>query len=370
MAEAIASERAAPSSDAWNRYWFGEASLVRLAAFRIVMMAAAFYALYQFRVGVLQHADGLDASWVRRDWNPIFLLDLLHVGPPGALLARTVFWTLLVAILAAAAGIWTRTVCTLVAVLLTYWISVAYSFGKPHHDCVALVLGLWSLPLAPVGARLSIDAWLDRRRRESIDRALGRGAPDPLPERAPWAALPLRFTAITIAIGYFFSGATKLAASGLEWMNGYTLQAHMLGWDAPWSLFFSRHVELVRLMSIGLIAVQVLFPLVLFVPLTRWFFLPMAVVFHLLSWATMDTGPFLTLWFPIAAFLPLEQIPARIQRLVLEGPLARRILVALVLLAAAAGTAWMYFRFLPPAAYLALVPLLWGVARCVRVERR
>src|SRR6185436_16594451 len=71
---------AEPSTSAWDRYWFGESSLVRLAAFRIVMMAAAFYALHQFRVGVLQHADGLDATWVRRDWNPIYLLELLHLS--------------------------------------------------------------------------------------------------------------------------------------------------------------------------------------------------------------------------------------------------------------------------------------------------
>jgi hypothetical protein len=353
-----------PRTSAWDRYWFGEASLVRLAAFRIIMMAAAFYALHQFRVGVLQHADGLDATWVRRDWNPIYLLDLLHLSPPGPVLARVVFWILLGAILSAIMGSWTRTSCAVVAVLLTYWIAIAYSFGKPHHDCIALVLGLWTLPLAPVGERLSLDGWLARRRR-----ALEGRPREPRRERAACAALPLHFTAITIVIGYFFSGATKLAVSGLEWMNGYTLQAHMLGWDAPWSAFFSQHVEIVRLMSVGLIAVQLFFPLALFVPSTRWFFLPMGIVFHLLAWATMDTGPFLTLWFPFAAFLPLEQIPERVERLVLDGPLARRVFLGCVLAAAALGIGYVYFRILPPAAYLGVAPLVWMAAGRAR-ERK
>jgi hypothetical protein len=113
----------------------------------------------------------------------------------------------------------------------------------------------------------------------------------------------------------------------------------------------------------------VLFPLVLCVPWTRWFFLPMAIVFHLLAWATMDTGPFLTLWFPFAAYLPLEQIPARVEHLLLDGPPVRRALLGSLLATIALGVGYMYFRILPPAAYLGVAPLVWMAARRARARK-
>ncbi len=345
----------------WERTWFGPGSLVRLAVFRIAMMFAAFYGVWHFRIGVFQHADGVDVAYLARSWNPIYLFDVLGVQPPNALAARVGWVALLCAIALGAVGLCTRVACALVAVLALWWIGTHYSFGKPHHDCVALVFGLLALPLAPAGARLSLDALVRRR------RALRRGgAPPDVPERAPWAALPLRLTQVTIALGYFFSGASKLAASGLGWANGYTLQGIMLEYESPWSEALADELWICRILSAGVLLVQTTFPLVFLAPALRWFYVPAAVAFHLMAMMTMGTGPFITLWFTLVAFVPVERAPAFLRSALGSGPTWRRLAVAAVLVAFAWTTASLYFRHMPGVLMLVLVPPLVLAVQALR----
>jgi hypothetical protein len=56
----------------WDRYWFGEGSLVRLGAFRIVMLLTALYAVQQNRMGVFEHADEIASEFTSRVWDPIY----------------------------------------------------------------------------------------------------------------------------------------------------------------------------------------------------------------------------------------------------------------------------------------------------------
>ena len=348
MAE-VAAARAAPGtpSSAWERFWFGEAPLVRLAIFRVVLLWAALYAVFQFRPGVLQHADGLDVG--HRVWNPIWVFDALHVGPPGPTSARVVLWVLLAAIAAGMAGILTRLACAVVAVALFLWAGWSYSFGKPHHDLTVLVFGLFALPFAPVGARLSLDALLARRRRV-------RGGGDArLPEHAPLAMLPLRVTQLSAALAYFFAGASKLVIGGADWANGYTLQGIMLEFHAPWTDLFVHDLRLLRLMSAGLLLVQAAFPLVFLARSLRWVFVPLGVLFHLLAWKTMDTGPFLTLWLPLAAFVDLERVPAFLGARLRRGPLVA-VAWAAAALAVLALVSWISFAIVPLWCALLLVP--------------
>ena len=43
-------------------------------------------------------------------------------------------------------------------------------------------------------------------------------------------------------------------------------------------------------MSVGLLLVQISFPLIFLHPHLRWFYVPAATAFHLLAWKTMQTG--------------------------------------------------------------------------------
>lgn len=338
----------------WDRFWYGDGPLVRLAAFRIIVLAAALYAVFQFRRSVFQHAEG-GSDFVARHWNPIFAFELLGFEGLGATAAEVVYAVLLVALALGLVGLFTRVACAVVAVLLVVWIGTAYSWGKPHHDCIVLVFAVASLPLGPVGGRLSLDAVRARWRR-----AARGGDPSEAPKTAPYAHLPLRITQLTAALGYFFAGASKLAIGGLSWANGYTLQGIMLEFDAPWGEFFAASPGVCRFLSTGMLVVQVAFPLAIFWRPSRWFFLPMGVVFHLMTWKTMATSPFLTLWFCLAAFVHLERAPAFLRERIAEGAVARRVAWALAVLLGAALVVRLYFAFLPLALALALVPLALG----------
>lgn len=345
----------------WERFWFGEASLVRLAVFRIVLLGAAFDGAWLVRRAVFQRADRLDPVFLERSFDPIHAFQLLGLGPPGPIAARLVWVALLASIALGILGLCTRLSCALAALLTFYWIGIEYSFGKPHHTCVALVFGLCALPLAPVGARLSLDSLLRRL------RAARRGG-DPLavPARAAWAALPLRLTQLTIAIGYFFAGASKLARSGPDWANGYTLQGIMVEYDSAWSSALVGHHALLVVMSFGLLFGQLGFPLVFAWSPARWVFLPLVILFHVMAMQTMATGTFLTLWFALAAFVALERVPDWLARVVGAGPVWRRALSALVLAGLTWATLAIYLAKKPEWLPWLLVPigfavLLWSL---------
>jgi hypothetical protein len=337
----------------WERYWFGEASLLRLALFRIVLMAAAFDGVWVVRRAVFQHAAGVSESYARSHWRAIYAFELLGIGPPSLELARVAWVLVLVAIVCGIVGLFTRLACLGAAVGTLYWVGCEYSFGKPHHTCVALVFGLFALPLAPVGARLSLDGLVRRL------GAAARGQELVVPMRAPWAALPLHLTQITVAVGYLFSGLSKLAIGGWAWPNGYTLMGIMVEYRSPWSEHFYGSQPLLVLLSLGLLGGQLGFVLVFLGPVWRWIFVPIAVSFHVMAMKTMGTGAFLTLWLALSCFVALEQVPEFLARFAGSGPPWRRALFALGFSALAYQTVAIYTSSKP--AWLAWVLLPVGV---------
>ncbi len=354
---------------AWDRFWFGEASLLRLALFRIVVLATALWGIRYYGAAVEQHARGEAAAFLQRPWRPIYVFETLGIGPIGPEAFGTVSTVLFAALGLGILGLFTRLACLAAAALAFYWVGTFYSYGKPHHDFVALMFALLALPFAPVGARLSLGAALARWRRS------GRGiAPGRTPDIAPWAALPLRVTQVSVAVGYFFSGATKLAQAGGEWINGYTLQGIMLEFDAPWTSFFAQHRVPLVFLSAGILSLQTTFPLVLLFPRLRWLYLPSAALFHVVAWKTMSTGPYVTLWFTLACFLELERVPGFLGRLLRTGPWGLRLLRVAPFAAAAIGILHLYFLQVPGWLGLGLIPValagILSVLPSLRVEVR
>ncbi len=339
----------------WEAYWFGESSLCRLGAFRMILMAAAYYAAWHFSFGVFQHADGVAPRFLNRVWNPIYAFDVLGLQPPGPATARTVYTVLVTSIALGFCGLFTRLSTAVVALLSFYWIGTAYSFGKPHHDCISLMFGLAVLPFAPVGGRLSLDSLIARI------RAARRGGSIERPSVAAYAALPLRLTMVTGALSYFFAGASKLVIAGFGWMNGYTLQGIMLEYRSDWSGPLSGNILLLQLMSVGLIIVQTTFPIALFSTWSRWFYVPMGVTFHLIAMKTMATGPFLTLWFTLAAFIPLERIPGILRAGLGSGTWIRRLVLALLFCGVTYGILLMYMPHKSPWLLLIVLPIVLSV---------
>ncbi|HEU4418977.1 MAG TPA: HTTM domain-containing protein [Planctomycetota bacterium] len=319
----------APAS-AWRRFdaWFhAPVPGPRLGAFRALVCGVALYDVLLYAGVVLTDAANVSAGTQGRPWAPLYFFQVLGVGPIGLDAAHALQAVAIVSLVCGALGIASRLSCAVAAIAFYAWTGFAYSFGKPHHDKVALAFALAALPFARVGAAVSIDAvlrrWLRRRRGE------------PPLEQQLTSGMPIVLTQVTLAIGYCGAGLAKVILGGPEWFNGYTLQGIMLGHDGDWSRAFAQSTFLCQLQSIGVVFVQAAFPVVLVWPRTGWFFLPAATAFHLLTWKTMDTGPYMRVWLLLFAFVPMERIPAALHR----GLTGGAVRAAITVLATAGGAA-------------------------------
>jgi hypothetical protein len=259
----------------WRRVdaWFhAPVPAARLGAFRALVCATALYDVLLYAGLVLADAANVSAGAPGRPWEPLYLFSVLGVHPIGLDGARLLEAGAVTSLACGALGLASRFTCAVGAVAFYAWTGFAYSFGKPHHDKVALAFALAALPFARVGAAVSLDAVLHRwwRRR--------RGAPPAEPAGAPLAVsgMPLALAQVTLAIGYCAAGLAKVILGGPEWFNGYTLQGIMLGHDGDWSRAFAGSVFWCQVQSVGVVLVQAAFPLVFVWPASRWFFLPAA----------------------------------------------------------------------------------------------
>lgn len=300
----------------WEAFWFEPVPATRLGAFRALVCAVALYDVLLYAPVVLADAAAVRDGVVGRPWQPLLFMELLGLRPIDLATARWLQTTAIVALGLGALGVLSRLSCAVGALAFLYWTGLAYSFGKPHHDKVALSFALAALPFARVGLAVSVDALVADRWRARRGRLQGPSRPLPTV-----AAAPLRLTQVTIALGYFGAGMAKLLLGGPDWFNGYTLQGIMLGHDAVLSRTMAQSVLLCQLQSVGLVSVQVAFPAVLRWPRLGWLLLPAATGFHLMTWLTMDTGPYLRLWLLLFVFVPMERIPAAMRRWLRGGGL-------------------------------------------------
>lgn len=300
-------------AERWHGFWFAPAPLERLAIFRILVLSLALWDLNMYGITAFADAAAVDAGTIQKVWRPIYLFEVLGLEPAGLGTARLVFTVGWISMACGILGLFSRTACAVAAVVVIYWTGLVYSFGKPHHDKVALAFAVMALPLAPVGACLSVDSLLRRV------RGLRRTA-----TTHELAGVPIRLTQITITIGYCFAGWTKMAVSGLSWLNGYSLMGILTVHDNEWSAFLCQDVWLCQVLSLGAILVQGTFFMVLVWPASRWFYLPSVIAFHVMTWKAMDTGPYMTLWFLLVCFLPLERVAGWVATGLSRGPLIRR----------------------------------------------
>ena len=194
----------------WERFWYPQWSLRRLALFRLAVAWICLYDAFLYDPRYLV----ANTERVEATWHPIVAFDLLGITVPEqatvVALATAYQW----AVLGMLVGFRTRTMCLLVA-LLSFWQGgLVYSLTKVRHDRVVLCFATFALACAPAGAVLSLDAWWRRRRHL-------------LPIDATWSAWPIVLAQVTLVIGYCAAGLTKLLYPG--WMNGYTLQGIVLG---------------------------------------------------------------------------------------------------------------------------------------------
>ncbi len=135
----------------------------------------------------------------------------------------------------------------------------------------------------------------------------------PLPSRADVrinrlaCGWPAKFILFQLAIMYFFAGAYKIQNSA--WQDG-TAMYYILNngtWCLAPGLFNSQHEWMLtacKYLSWGSVAWEMLFPVLVMIPWTRWRLgLGIGVLFHILCAVFLQVSTFP--WYSLACYLPL-----------------------------------------------------------------
>jgi hypothetical protein len=107
-------------------------------------------------------------------------------------------------------------------------------------------------------------------------------------ERSRHTGWPIRTSIAFMSVSYFCTGFWKLRASGLDWVFSDNLQwalywGRVRGAPPPWrelAYFIADRPVLAQISAAGILAFEILFPLVLFVPRMRPAFVVGAWLFH------------------------------------------------------------------------------------------
>jgi uncharacterized membrane protein YphA (DoxX/SURF4 family) len=265
--------------DRWDAYWFPQASPLYLCMSRIIVVGAQ---LLFFLPSLEKHFDLLDK-------NPNFIDPQVIISAIAKFFPRDAYfthanfiaihWVMVVAGILALIGLFTRPAVFVFALLSGFFVAHEYSYGDRHHTEALWTIFIMCLAFSPSNVRLSVDALLRRRRERTT------GAP-PAPEMVDSAMWPLKFAHVLLSMTYFSTGASKLiAARGLMWMNGYTLQWYTFG-DAmrrgfPFGVWLAQQHGLAVVMSVFTVLFELFFFVSLFVPRAAPLFFLTAIGFHI-----------------------------------------------------------------------------------------
>lgn len=268
----------------WNRWWFPQSDGLGLAVCRILSAGSLLFVFLPFfmtspseHIALIERPGGFE--------HPQWMIRLVAAFVPADSaawphLVRGAFAIAVGAGLTTLIGLRTRTSAALLTLAIWFLVSHDGSYGEIHHPEIVPSMFLLFLALSPSGRRLSIDALLRGRAEGTTDRAV-------------W---PLKLTQVLLAWTYFSNAAAKLLYSGLEWMNGYTLQQSMLysslQWERPLGFRLAQHHDLCAALSVATVAFELLFPLALFVPRSRPALLLAGAVFHVVLYLTMNINFF------------------------------------------------------------------------------
>jgi hypothetical protein len=194
--------------------------------------------------------------------------------------------------------------------LVVFYQGLVRSFGHFNHDEMLGVYCLAVLAFTPCGDSFSLDHWLRRMERT----------------RPRWAnAYPILLIQLLMAWVYFSSALIKLRIAGLKYLSVDNLPAlaifHSLDnlHDTHFKLaFWLPQVRAYLPYAVGLVLVwELLFPLAVFWPRSRWWILGVGILFHI------STLFFMNIFFPhqlvlYLIFVNWDAIARRFHRSVID----------------------------------------------------
>jgi hypothetical protein len=253
--------------------FFGHEHSGSLAFFRVTY--CLIYAITLF----LEAADW-DSFYEKREYFATPLFALVSDEPISFETFKALRYTLLTALVAGAAGFFTRPALLVAAVTFFLYEGTHLGFTKPrdsdytYHLTNLSAFFFFILAFAPGVARHGFDSW---RRGE-------RGA-IAIPEWPRKAMLGM------LCFAYFGAGYQRLIANPM-WIDGSTLQAYLLdkhirydGIDIGY--WIAQHWELCVVFSVFTMALEFFYPVVLFFPRWKVPFLIGGLMLHAGIYATM-----------------------------------------------------------------------------------
>jgi hypothetical protein len=250
----------------------------RIAAFRTLVYLFVAADMLIFTPWVRAHADTPTSLY-----QPLLVGRLLPLPTPTALVVHTVFWVLLVLTLAAATGRAPRLLGWAVFLLYFEWMIIAMSYGKVDHDRFGFLVALAVLPTAG-------------RARHGDEEPTEAGG---------WA---LRVTQIAVVCTYFLAAFAKMRFGGAHWGTSSVLAQAIIRRGTPLADLIAPVPGLLILSQFGIIAFELLSPLVFVVPRRlRGWVVAFFYSFHLATFATI-TISFMPHLVAMTSFLPLERV--------------------------------------------------------------
>jgi len=270
---------------AWDRRWFSPQPLLALGLLRILAFATLLWYLASEYAWVIR-LENVDPWYYR----PILAFTLLGIGPIPNGFAGIIRAILVLGAMLGLLGVFARTSAALCGVGYLYSIGQVYSFTNVHHGDGLLGLVLLALTLCPTGKVLAIPTpW----NRWGTDLGM---LTDPGPG---W---PMYFVRVQIALVYCLAGYAKLVLTGPVWADGASLQHYLILRGQPIGYWLAAQPLLCAALSTLTFAWELSFPLVLRWPRLRWVYVPMAIVFHLVSQHVLSVG-FMYFWPFLLAYI-------------------------------------------------------------------
>ena len=255
----------------WQGHWFSPAPLANLGVGRIIL------ALVMLLLGTQRFTRVGRAP--EQMWDPVEALVILGVDKPDAAAVYWLSWLTIALLVLVGIGLFTRAALACLAPLLFLIDALVMSFGKTSHATIPVLWAFLFFAMAPCDRRLSLDA--------AIRRARGKEAG---PDDSPYARWPTELLYVVLSAFYLSAALSKLRVSGFRWVDGYTLQYHLLDKQIPLGLEFARYPWVWAVASTMVVLWQLAFPLGLMRPL-RPLLLAGGLVFH------FSTGLLMGIWF-------------------------------------------------------------------------
>lgn len=210
----------------------------------------------------------------------------LHTMPITPALARAAQAVFVLSLVSGLLGFWSRLSLSLVTLSGLYVLGLFQLTGAVTHDMHLLWFSA-VLAQSPCGESASVDRLLAKH----------RGVSPPRPSLS--AAVPLFFARTLLGLVYFFPGFWKLRASGIAWITSDNLRNQMYwkwyenGVVPPWRIDHSRSLLLAA--ALGVVLLELSFPLLVLFPKTRPAAVVGGLVFHACSQVFLFI-PFVSLW--------------------------------------------------------------------------